>query len=157
MAVMGKPSKKMQRCLKTVTDNIQKELKGKNKREKSLFMREFLKGVIDSDCSNMILQLIPEKQLTQSLDEIQKHVEHKENPFEFLYPKKRNPSSKKKSPISDQVCECLELKKDIDLEKSIGTDSVKIVKLYGKQDQICKELFNTTDPKQLKILIKSCQ
>jgi hypothetical protein len=161
-AMMGKPSNKMERCLKAVASDIQKELKGKNKREKSLFVREFLKGVVDSDCSNMLLQFLPEDQLLNSLDDFKESLDKDFNPEDLLRKfdsKTTNdeiPGSQDESTLAAEVCDCLELEKDVQLEKSLGTDEQKIEDTYGRKMDGCEKLFESEDPKLLKALVKDC-
>lgn len=161
-AMMGKPSNKMESCLKKVAGDIQNELKGKNKREKSLFVREFLKGVIDSDCSNMVLQFLPEEQLLNSLEEINKSLDKDFDPEKLLenYGSKNTKDESLKpqqeSTLALEVCNCLELEKDVQLEKSLGTSKEKIQETYGSKMDGCEKLFESEDPKLLKALVKDC-
>ena len=161
-AMMGKASNKMESCLKKVAGEIQNELKGKNKREKSLFVREFLKGVVDSDCSNMVLQFFPEEKLLSTLDEIEKKLNKGFNPEELLekYESKSNSEDVLKSldegKLAAEVCDCIELEKDIQLEKSLGTSAEKIQETYRTKMDACKELFDNEDPELLKALLEDC-
>ncbi len=160
--MMGKPSNKMEKCLKGVVGDVKRELKGKNKREKSLFAREFLKGVIDSDCSNMVLQFLPEKQLLKSLEDISASLDEDFNLERLIenYTLKNIGSqtikTQDKNSLSELVCDCLELEKDIQLEKSLGTSQQKIKDTYGSKMYDCETLFKSEDPKLLKSLAEEC-
>lgn len=160
--MMGKPSSKMGKCLKGVVSDVKRELKGKNKREKSLFAREFLKGVIDSDCSNMVLQFLPEKQLLKSLEDISASLDEDFNLERLIeYYTLKNIGSQTiktqdKNSLSEVVCDCLELEKDIQMEKSLGTSEQKIQDTYGSKMDDCETLFKNEDPKLLKSLAEEC-
>jgi len=79
-----KKQKKLAKCVAGVLKNVEKDMKGmKDKKAKSKYTREIMKGFIDSDCADKFFEGLPYSDAEEMLPEMIKALEKGEIPLGF--------------------------------------------------------------------------
>jgi hypothetical protein len=79
-----KKQKKFAKCVAGVLTDMQKDMKGmKDKKAKSKYTREIMKGFIDSDCADKFFEELPYSDAEKMLPEIIKALEKGEIPVGY--------------------------------------------------------------------------
>ena len=79
-----KKQKKLAKCVAGVLKNVEKDMKGmKDKKAKSDYTRELMKGFIDSDCADKLFEGLPYSDAEKMLPEMIKALEKGEIPLGF--------------------------------------------------------------------------